>query len=150
MSPSRLLATALLMALGPGAFRSLGAQTIATSGDPAALVVRSAVAGADLDPAVDAGTTYTVTTAAPNQRIVARLDAPLPPGVTITIRCAAPSGAASRGDVTLTSTDQEVVGPIPTIGTYSALAIVYKLSATVKAGAVPTTARSVTMSVAGP
>lgn len=135
---------AVASSMGP---RALGAQTITMSGDPATLVVHTAVAGAELDPVSDAGTTYAVTTTAANQRIVARLDAPLPPGVTITMQCAAPNGAGSRGAVMLTTSDQEVVGPIAVPGTYSALGVVYTLTATLKAGPVQTTARSVTISV---
>src|ERR1700737_389740 len=70
---------------------------------------------------------------------------------TITTIQLTPSGALSRGLVSLTTVDQEVVGPIPTPGTYAALAIVYRHAATVKAGPIATTARVVTMSVvAGP
>jgi hypothetical protein len=129
----------------------LRAQTVVVSGDPAALTVRSATAGLEPDPASDATTTYAVTTTGANQKIVARLDAPLPVGVTLTMQCTAPPGAASRGQVALSTLDQELVGPIPTPGTYAGLAIVYTHRATVKAGPVPMTARVVTISIiAGP
>jgi hypothetical protein len=129
----------------------LSAQTMTASGDPGALIVQTATAGSEPAPASDAMTTYVVTTTSANQKIVARLDAPLPNGVTLTFQAAAPAGAASRGPVALTTADQEVVGPVPTPGTYAGLAIVYTLSSTVKAGPVPTSARTVTLSVvAGP
>lgn len=131
--------------------RRLDAQTIAVSANPAVMTVSTATAGFEPDPVSDASTTYAVTTTAANQKIVARLDAPLPAGVTLTIQLAAPSGVVSRGQVPLTTLDQEVVGAIPSAGTYMGLAVVYRLAATVRAGPVPTTARTVTITVvAGP
>lgn len=148
MPPARILVAAFVVSTVQAiAAARLGAQSITVSGDPAVLTVRTATPGVEPDPVSDATTTYAVTTTSANQRIVARLDAPLPTGVTLTIQLAAPSGAASRGEVSLTTVDQEVVGPIPTPGTYTGLAIIYRHVATVKAGPVPTTARAVTITV---
>jgi hypothetical protein len=148
MPPARasLAALVAMVAIAMPA-TALRAQTIAVSGDPGVLTVHSATPGLDLDPVSDAATTGAITTTKPNQRIIARLDAPLPDGVTLTIRMAAPAGAASRGQVTLATADQELVGPIPAAGTYTGLAIVYTLDATVKAGPISATARAVIISV---
>jgi hypothetical protein len=126
---------------------ALRAQTAAVSGDPGVLTIHSAPAGQELDPASDAATTLAVTTTGPNQKIVARLDAPLPDGITLSIQLGAPSGAISRGRVRLATTDQELVVAIPTAGTHAGIAIVYTLEATVRAGPLPTTARAVVISV---
>jgi hypothetical protein len=125
----------------------MSAQAVVVSGDPGALIVSTAAAGLEPDAFHDATTTYAVTTSAPHQKITARLDAPLPAGVTLTIQLTPPPGATSRGAVALTTLDQELVGPIPTPGSYAGLAIVYAYSATVKAGPIPGTARVVVLSV---
>jgi hypothetical protein len=127
------------------------AQTLAVSGDPGVLSVSAAAAGGGLMPASDASTTITVTITSANQKLVARLDAPLPSGITLTMRVVPPPGAASRGAVALSTSEQEIVGPVSATGTYPGLQIVYQLSATVAAGPVPATARAVIISaVAGP
>jgi hypothetical protein len=136
-------ATALAVAAA-----ALPAQTIAVSGDPGALTVHSAMAGKEPDPASESTTTYALTTTAANQKIVARLDAPLPEGMTLTIRLSAPPGATSLGQVTMTTTDQAIVVDLPAPGTYTGLAIVYTLTARVAAGSVPPLTRAVTLGVA--
>lgn len=141
------LCVALSTALVPGI---LSAQSITVSGNPGRLTVSTGTPGFGLDPVSDASTTYSATTTQANQRILARLDAPLPAGVSLSAQFTAPSGAASRGTVLLTTTDQEVVGIIPSPGTYSDLSIVYTLSASVSAGPVATTMRSVILTVVGP
>ncbi|HEX6964673.1 MAG TPA: hypothetical protein VF166_02665 [Gemmatimonadaceae bacterium] len=145
-APSALSALSLaLLILVPCA--SLAAQTIAVSGDPGPLTVGTATPGAPLDPASDASTTYTVTTTAPGQKIVARLDAPMPAGVTLSILLTAPGGAASAGEVVLSTIDQTVVGSIPTPDSYAGLTITYRLKASTSAGSIPTTAGSVVLTV---
>jgi hypothetical protein len=141
-------AAAFLLAAAIALFTpALGAQSVAVSGDPGLLSVHSATPGASLDPVSNAATTLAVTTTKPNQKIVARLDAPLPDGITLTIQLGAPDGSLSRGQVRLATTDQELVGGIPTTGTHPGLAIVYTLDATVGAGPLPATARTVVISV---
>jgi hypothetical protein len=126
--------------------RPLSAQTITVSGDPSVLAVQSATAGLEPDRVSEATTTYAVTTTAANQRIVARLDAPLPEGVTLTVRLAAPPGATSRGPVTLSVADQELVA-VPAPGSHAGLAVSYTLTATVRAGPMPSVGRAVTLTV---
>jgi hypothetical protein len=140
----------MLMAVATLAMpRLTSAQSVAVSGDPGALVVATATAGRQPDPARDASTTYAVTTTVANQKIVARLEAPLPVGVSLTIQLAAPPGATSRGQVALTTIDQELIGPIPTPGSYAGLAIVYTHTAAVSAGPIPVTGRLVILTVTG-
>ncbi|MEX2153993.1 MAG: hypothetical protein WD825_11690 [Gemmatimonadaceae bacterium] len=128
-----------------------GAQVLSVSGNPSSLTVSTATAGLGLDPVVDASTTYSVTTTLPNQKIVARLTTALPSGVILKVRLQPPSGVTALGDISLTTTNADVVGPIPVIGPHLTLSITYTLSALVTAGTVSTTGRDVVFSVvAGP
>lgn len=113
------------------------AQSIILSSAPATLVVRTAVPGSEPDAAVDVTTSYDLVTTAAGQRIMARLEEPLPPGITLTIDVVAPAGAASAGLVPLGMLDREIVGAIPSPGTYSGLRITYRLKASTIAGTVP-------------
>lgn len=144
---SRPVITGLLGILLVVPASQLDAQEITFSGDPGLLTIQFATAGYAPDPASDVSTAYTVTTIAPQQRIVARLDAPLPSGVSLTIALTPPVGVASTGDVVLSTVDQTVVASIPTAGTYSGLAVTYRLSASTAAGPVPTDVRSVVFTV---
>jgi hypothetical protein len=152
LTSTRILLIASLVAVTQALSTApLRAQTIVVSGNPAVLTVHTAMAGFELDPVGDATTTYAVTSTVANQKIIARLDAPLPSGVALRIQLVAPPGATSRGPVSLTTLDQEVVGAIPTPGTYTGLTIVYTLVATVRSGFLPASARAVTFAVvAGP
>jgi hypothetical protein len=144
----KALSAALTIALALSAFASKVSGQITVSGNPGALTITSAAApGAGLQPASDASTTYSITTTAPNQKIVAHVNANLPAGVTLKLELAAPAGASSAGPVSLTTSDTEVVGAIPVAGTYPGLTITYTLSANVSAGVVATTPYSVVFSV---
>jgi hypothetical protein len=55
--------------------------------------------------------------------------------------------AANAGEITLSTVDQTVVGSIPSAGTYAGLAITYRLAAATAAGPVPTTVRTVVLTV---
>lgn len=143
--------TMLLMATCACAVTQAAAQTIAVSGDPGPVTVQTATAGSQPDPVSESTTTYSVTTTAPNQKIVARLESPMPNGVTLAVQLVAPPGASSLGAVTLTTTDQDVVGPIASPESAAGLTVKYVLSATVSAGPVATSTRTVIFSiVAGP
>jgi hypothetical protein len=144
VSPS---AAALLLALASGAaWPALGAQTLSVTGAPS-LTITTGTPGTGLTPASDGGSGYTVTTVAANQKLVARLEAPLPPGVTLQVQL---SGPTSAGPVTLTTSDQPVLGAIATPDSYSGT-VTYTLTATVSAGPVATIAPAVRYSlVAGP
>lgn len=121
------------------------AQTLTVSGNPQALVISTAIAGAAPDPAEDQGTTYSVSTGAIS-RIEAHLEAALPPGVGLWVNLEPPLGAIGAGWVQLTSTPQVVVSSILP-GTYSGRGIRYRLTATVQAGVVSLNSRQVTFTV---
>lgn len=130
--------------------QAVGAQSIILSSAPATLVVREAVPGSELEAAVDVTTSFDLVTTAPGQRIVARLEEPLPRGLTLTIEVVAPAGAASAGRVQLGMLDREIVGAIPTPGSYTGLSITYRLTALTTAGTVPRSVGRVLFSVLDP
>lgn len=128
--------------------RVAGAQTLSVSGSPGLLRVSTAVAGSEPIAVTNASTTYTVTTGNPNRlhKITARLSAPMPVGVTLTASLAAPAGATSLGPVALDATARDVVLDIPR-RTTATHAITYTLSATVAAGVIPNSSRTVTLTI---
>ena len=132
------------LALLTGA-RAEAQTTISLSADPQMLIVSEAVAGSTPHPATDATTTYSLDLGQTSS-ILARLDGPLPTGVTLRIRLFPPAGAADMGVVTLTTLSQTVVASIPA-GTYTGYGITYELSATVEAGVVPLNVRQVVFEI---
>lgn len=120
-------------------------SSITVSGDPATLIVGTAIAGEQPLPAVDGSTVYSVT-ATLGQKITAYIDQAMPPGVTLEITLAAPAGALSVGPVVLTTVPQDLVRLLPE-GTASGLSISYTLRATVSAGVVSPRWRTVSFAV---
>lgn len=139
-----VLAAGLFMLQGTAA----GAQTLSVSGNPGLLRISTAIAGSEPIAVTNASTTYTVVTGNPNRvhKITARLDAPTPVGVTLTASLAAPAGASSLGPVALDGTARDVVIDIPR-RTTATQAITYTLSATVAAGVIPNSTRTVTLTI---
>lgn len=139
------LLAAGLSALGA---QIVGAQTLNVSGNPGLLRVSAAIAGSEPIAVVNSSTTYTVTTGNPNRffRITAGLSAPMPVGVTLTASLAAPPGAISLGPVALDGIARDVVMDIPR-RTTATQAITYTLSATVAAGVIPNSTRTVTLTI---
>ncbi len=119
------------------------AQTLEASGDPSALVISTASAGYSPDPVQDVSTTYDLIVALDGARIVGRLDAPLPEGVTLEVTLEPPAGAVGHGPVALSTDDQDLVTLIDA-GSYAGLSIQYDLSAGVDAGVLSATGRLVT------
>ena len=123
-------------------------QTLTVSGAPGLLRISTAIAGFEPIAVSNATTTYTVSTGNPNRihKIMARLNAPMPVGVTLTVTLDAPSGATSLGPVALDATDRDVVMGIPrrTTATHT---ITYELSASVAAGVIPNSSRTVTLTI---
>ena len=138
------MVTALLLICG----RAVVAQTIVVSGNPGALVVTTAIAGSQPNAVSNATTTYTVVTLNPNRTyaITAQLNAPMPAGTTLTATLGAPAGATSLGPVALDMTARNVVTGIGrnVVATQS---ISYSFSATVAAGVIPSTTRTVTLTI---
>jgi hypothetical protein len=120
----------------------LGAQAVSVGGAPS-LTISTGTPGLGLVPATDGTSSYSITTIGANQKVVARLEAPLPPGVTLQVQL---SGTTSLGTVTLTTSDQTVLGAILVPGVYSGT-VTYTLSATIGAGPIPTTAPVVRFSL---
>lgn len=145
MTKSLPLLAAVLSALGAPDAR---AQTLNVSGNPGLLRISTAIAGSEPIAVSNSATTYTVSTGNPNRvhKITARLSAPMPVGVTLAATFAAPPGATSLGPVALDGTDRDVVIDIPRRTTASQ-SITYTLSATVAAGVIPTSSRTVTLTL---
>jgi polyisoprenoid-binding protein YceI len=126
---------------------TVSAQTLSVSGSPPALVVSTAVAGAQPLAVTDATTSYTTSALLlQKKKITGQLNANMPAGVTLTIALVAPSGATSNGTVTLDNTPRDLVVNISNLipATYP---ITYVLSATVSAGVIPSSSRTVTLTL---
>ena len=139
-----LTIAALLTMVGRAAF----AQTLSASGNPALLRVNTAVAGSEPIAVSNSSTSYTVTTPNPNRphNITAQIDANMPVGITLTVSLAAPPGATSLGPIALDVTARDVVTGIPRRAN-STHGITYQLAATVQAGVVPLSSRTVTLTI---
>lgn len=125
------------------------AQTLSASGNPGLLRISTAVAGSEPVSVSNSVTTYTVTTPNANRTyaITAQLDANMPIGTTLTVTLAPPPpSAVSLGAVTLDVTARNVVTEI-TRNTNSTQNITYQLSATVAAGVIPSSNRTVTFTI---
>lgn len=124
------------------------AQTLSVSGSPGTLVVNTAIAGQPPTSDTDALTTYTVRAANRQQplKITGRLNAAMPPGVTLTVNMAPPGGAVANGTVTLDATTRDLVGDITNTNAQTR-SITYTLSATAAAGVVPPQSRTVTLTL---
>ncbi|MBM3475549.1 MAG: hypothetical protein FJX75_19970 [Armatimonadetes bacterium] len=127
-------------------FQVSAINEISVSGNPGALTVSTATAGAEPDQVTDATTTYNLTTNGNNKKITGALDTAMPSDVTLKVNLAAPTGGTSAGDVTLSATAQNLVTGVSkkAEGTKG---ITYKLSATVAAGVVSQATRTVTLTV---
>ena len=119
---------------------------IGVSGSPAPMVINSAIAGAAPTSVTAGGTSYAVTTNESNKKITASLDQALPVGVMLEVSLAAPTGASSRGDVSLTTSASDVVTGISAT-TASSLPITYRLSATSTVTMPAPTSRTVTFTI---
>ena len=122
--------------------------TLSVTASPATMTINS-VAAAGLQPAAktDATTSYKVTSfLAPQKKITAQLNAPMPVGMTLTATYAALGGGTSSGPVALDATARNMVTNIGTVFGGTA-AITYALSATVAAGVVASQTRTVTLTI---
>ena len=119
---------------------------IGVTGSPAPMVINSATAGSAPTSVVAGGTSYAITTNETNKKITASLDQSLPAGVLLQVSLAAPTGAASLGDVSLTTSSTDVVTGISTTNATS-LAITYRLSAIATVQMATPAARTVTFTI---
>jgi hypothetical protein len=124
------------------------AQTIAVTGSPTAFRVTTAVAGSQPLPLSSSTTTYTVVTPNPNHTyaVTAQLDINIPTGATLSATFAAPPGGTSSGAVALDITARNVVTNIPR-QLNSTQGITYTFAATAAAGVIPSTSRTVTLTI---
>ena len=113
------------------------------------MVINTAIAGQPPTSDNDATTTYTIKAQNKNNpiKVTGRLNAAMPPGVTLTVNFQAPGGATSNGTVTLDATTRDLVGNINNTNAQTR-SITYTLSATAAAGVVTPQSRTVTLTVA--
>ena len=119
---------------------------VRVSGDPALLSITTAVAGSAPTGVSDVSTTYDVrVNASTVKKITARLSAPMPTGVTLTMTLAPPIGATSMGPVVLDAIARDMVVNIT--GVNSTHAITYQLNATAAAGVIMPSSVAVTFTL---
>jgi hypothetical protein len=119
---------------------------IGVAGNPAPLVISSATAGSAPTSVTAGGSSYAITTNEANKKITASIDQALPAGMQLEVLLAAPTGAASVGEVVLTTAPADVVTGISAISAAS-LAITYRLSATATVQMPSPATRTVTFTV---
>jgi len=129
--------------------RALVAQTITVSGNPAALIVNAAIAGSEPISVSNSSTTYTAVTPLNPPKtyaVTAQLNANMPVGTTLNATFVAPPGGTSVGAVALDVTARNVVTGIPR-NTDATQGITYQFVATAAAGVIPSTTRTVTLTI---
>jgi hypothetical protein len=127
-------------------FQVVAINQIGVTGAPAPLVITTATAGAAPASVTENGGNYAVTTNEANKKIMASLDEPLPAGVRLEVFLAAPDGAASAGDVTLSTAAADLVTGISQLSA-SALPISYRLSADATVRMLSSATRTVTFTI---
>lgn len=119
---------------------------IAIAGGAHTMTINTATAGQAPDD-VTWSTTWAITTNQSNSKVSASIGSDMPSGVTLKVNMANPTDATSNGDVSLSSTSQELVTGITKLNE-SGLSLTYTASATALAG-VQSVARTVTYTVTG-
>ncbi len=119
---------------------------LTVSGNPGALTVSTATAGAAPNVVTDATTTYAITTNETNRKITGSINTAMPTGVTLSATLAAPAGATSGGKLALGTTAVDLVTGISSLNE-SGKTITYELSATSAAGVVPSATKTVTLTI---
>jgi hypothetical protein len=110
--------------------------------------ISTATAGAQPDNDTDSGA-YDITTncAANAKKLTAALDLAMPTGTTLVMNVTAPTGGTSANDVTLTAVAQNVVTAIDGVAEAN-IVISYTFTATVAAGVVTNTPKTLTLTLA--
>lgn len=119
---------------------------MSVSGNPGALVISTAVAGAAPTAVTDASTTWAITTNQTGTKVTAALDMAMPAGVTLKVDLGAPTGATGAGAVALGTVAADLVTGITKLNE-SGKTVTYTLSATAAAGVVASADRTVTYTV---
>lgn len=134
---------AALLLLGA---RAASAQGVVPAVGP--IVVSTAVAGSQPTPVTNATTNYsTVLVFVGQMKIVGQLNANMPTGLTLGVKLTGASGGTSLGVVNLDTTPRDLV-LATTPAYYTNVNIAYTLTATVAAGVVAATSRTVTFTLA--
>ena len=121
---------------------------ISVSAATVSLDINTAVAGANPTSATSSGLTWAVTTNQSGAKITGILNSDMPAGLTLSATLGAPTGAASVGAVSLSSTSVDLVTGISQLAAPS-LSLSYTLDATPAAGVVASTTRTVTYTITG-
>ncbi len=127
-------------------FEVQSVDVIGVSGDPAKLTIVAGNPGEAPAPVTDNSTTWSVTTNGSARKVTGEIDSAMPTGVTLEVALAAPTGATSVGNVTLTNLAADLVTGITGLDE-SGLGVTYTLSATLAAGAVAENTRTVTYTI---
>jgi hypothetical protein len=160
MKVGRILAAAIVLAVfqAPVLIAQTANQTVTYS--VAAINQISVGAGPTLDittatpggapTSVTATSTWSVTTNGANKKLTASINSAMDAGLTLSLTAAAPSGATSAGSKTLSTSTTDLVTGISGVAA-SNLTLTYELAATLAAGIVPSSTRTVTFTlVTGP
>ena len=149
------LFVALLFAVAGTAMGQTAAQSvtidvdainvISVSGNPGAMVISTATAGSQPDDASDNSTSYSVTTNETTKKITGSLGVDYATGISLKVTLAS-AGASSAGQVTLTTSDQDLVTAISNLAE-SGQQISYVASATVAAAPAAAEAQTVTFTI---
>jgi len=105
---------------------------IAITGSPT-LIINSAVAGQQPQPAIDTLSTFSVSTNGTNKRITAGINKQMPANTTLEIQLTAPDSGTSTGYKTLSTVATDVVTGISHVAAANKT-ITYRFSATTAAG----------------
>ena len=127
-------------------FQVTAIDALTASGNPAALIVNSAVAGSQPTAATNALTTYAVTTNGTGKKVTGVLSATMPTNTTLQVALVAPTGGTSAGTVTLTAVAADLVTGISTLAE-SGKTITYTFTATIAAGVLASDTRTVTLTL---
>jgi hypothetical protein len=123
------------------------AQTLSVTGTPATMTISGAVAGLQPLTLTNNATTYTVSVLPLlPKKITAQINTNMPPGVTLTVLLVPPSGATNAGRVALDNIARDVVSNV-TNTLSQTRTIEYQLSATVSAGVISSSSRTVTFTL---
>jgi hypothetical protein len=119
---------------------------ITVDGAPS-LTIDSATAGSAPDSVSDNSTTYSITTNESSKKITAAIDTAMETGLTLEVELAAPTGGGtSAAAQSLSATPVDVVTAIAPVAE-SGLTITYTLDATVAAGVVASSTKTVTFTL---
>mgnify|MGYP007089160183 CR=1 FL=1 len=119
---------------------------LAISGSAPTLSISTAVAGAAPTSSASSSITYAITTNETSKKITGAINTNMPSGTTLSINLAAPSGASSLGNTSLSTTVADLVTGISTLNE-SGLSIDYTFAATAAAGVIASFTKTVTLTI---